>query len=100
MPSLSKTVSRESVQKQFSSMAVVAGGEHLPCTSNRGPHFEAQAGRPDENGTMSPSGEAPAAAAVAVVVCAPTEEKIERRVNPRVSVSGCIVRSVVLKSKC
>ena len=96
VPSLSKTVSRESVQKQFSSTAVVAGGEHLPCTSKRGPHREAQAGRPELKGTITPSGEAAPAAAVAVVVCADTEDMIERRVKTRVAVGGRIVKSDIL----
>ncbi len=60
VPELSKRVSRESVQKQFSSTVESLGGAHAPWTSKRGPHREAQAGRV-ENGTIGPSGDATAA---------------------------------------
>lgn len=66
VPPFVKAARRESEQKQLSSTAAMLGGVHLPCTSKRGPHFEAQAGRPDVKGTISPSGEAAAAAALAV----------------------------------
>lgn len=67
----------------------------MPWTSKRGPHFEAQTGRPELKGTITPSGEAAPAAAVAVVVCADAEDMIERRVKMRVAVGGRILRSDV-----
>jgi hypothetical protein len=53
----------------------------LPCTSKRGPQSEAHAGRVEENGTMSPSGDAVAPAAVAVVVWAFMKGMVEMRDN-------------------
>ena len=34
----------------------MCGGTHAPWTLDRGPHWEAQAGRTDENGTIAWSG--------------------------------------------
>lgn len=50
-----KAVSRESVQKQLSSTAAMFGGEHFPCTSNKGPQSEAHAGNAEVKGTIAPS---------------------------------------------
>jgi len=55
VPASLKGVSRVSVQKQLSSTVALAGGEHLPWTSKRGPHSAAQVGRV-EKGTMAPFG--------------------------------------------
>jgi hypothetical protein len=70
VPSLLNAVNRVSVQKQFPSTLAILGGVHFPWTSNRGPHKDAHTGRVDVKGTMSPSGEAVAPAAEAVVVWA------------------------------
>lgn len=55
MPFWLNGLSLESVQKQISSTKLVFGGLHFPCTSNKGLHSAAQAGRV-ENGTMTPFG--------------------------------------------
>jgi hypothetical protein len=68
--SASNAARRESVQKQLSSVVAMWGGVHAPCTSKRGPQRDAQAGRTEEKGTMSPSGDATAAAAEPVSDCA------------------------------
>lgn len=53
VPSCVKGLSRESEQKQLSSTVVLAGGEHLPCTSKSGPQRAAQVGSV-EKGTIAP----------------------------------------------
>lgn len=55
VPVFRKGLSRVSEQKQEDEVAAMAGGVQAPCTSKRGPHLDAQAGRPEEKGTMSPS---------------------------------------------
>lgn len=44
-----------SEQKQIEEICDIAGGVQPPCTSNSLPHCEAQDGRPEVKGTISPS---------------------------------------------
>jgi hypothetical protein len=48
-------VSLGSAQKQEEEVAAMLGGVQAPWTSKSLPHFEAQAGRTEEKGTMRPS---------------------------------------------
>ena len=68
--SVSNAERRGSVQKQLSFTVAMFGGVHAPCTSKRGPQSDAQGGRSEVKGTMSPSGEATALAAEPVSDCA------------------------------
>ena len=55
VPVFRKGFSRGSAQKQADEAAAIAGGVQAPWTSKRGPHLDAQAGRPEEKGTIRPS---------------------------------------------
>jgi len=56
VPLCRKGRSRLSPQKQVVETAGRTGGTQAPCTLKRLPHTEAQAGRAEVKGTISPSG--------------------------------------------